>query len=145
MKKLILTIVILLTGCNSSIDRMKEFAGQTVRSEWDLFIEALIHVESRGDTEAVGAKNDVGVLQITPIYVQDVNRILGEERYTLSCRVSVKKSLEMFNVYQSHYNPNKSIDKAIKLHNPRAGERYKAKVKNKLKELLCQQKEANSI
>lgn len=95
-------------------------------SEWDIFVEALIQVESEGKT------NDVGILQITPIYVKDVNRILGEERYTLAERADTEKSLEMFEILQSHYNPSKSIDKAIKLHNPGAGQSYRIKIMNQM-------------
>lgn len=101
-------------------------------SEWDIFVEALIQVESEGKADAVGKTNDVGILQITPIYVKDVNRILGEERYDLSCRTDIEKSLEMFEILQGHYNPSKSIDKAIKLHNPRAGQSYRIKIMNQI-------------
>lgn len=102
-------------------------------SEWDIFLAALIEVESEGKADAVGKTNDVGILQITPIYVKDVNRILGEERYTLAERTDIEKSLEMFEILQSHYNPSKSIDKAIKLHNPRAGQSYRIKIMNQMK------------
>ena len=101
-------------------------------SEWDIFVEALIQVESEGKADAVGKTNDVGILQITPIYVKDVNRILGEDRYTLAERTDTKKSLEMFEILQGHYNPSKSIDKAIKLHNPRAGQSYRIKIMNQM-------------
>ena len=101
-------------------------------SEWDIFVEALIQVESEGKADAVGKTNDVGILQITPIYVKDVNRILGEDRYTLAERTDTEKSLEMFEILQGHYNPSKSIDKAIKLHNPRAGQSYRIKIMNQM-------------
>jgi hypothetical protein len=101
-------------------------------SEWDIFIQALIQVESEGKEDAVGTKNDVGILQITPIFVKDVNRILGEDRYTLAERTDTEKSLEMFEILQGHYNPSKSIDKAIKLHNPRAGQSYRIKIMNQM-------------
>lgn len=101
-------------------------------SEWDIFVEALIQVESEGKADAVGKTNDVGILQITPIYVKDVNRILGEDKYDLSCRTDTEKSLEMFEILQGHYNPSKSIDKAIKLHNPKAPQSYRIKIMNKM-------------
>lgn len=104
-------------------------------SEWDIFVEALIQVESEGKADAVGKTNDVGILQITPIYVKDVNRILGEEKYDLSCRTDTEKSLEMFEILQGHYNPNKDIDKAIKLHNPRAGQSYRIKIMKQMKNI----------
>lgn len=93
---------------------------------------SLIQVESEGKADAVGKTNDVGILQITPIYVKDVNRILGEDKYDLSCRTDTEKSLEMFEILQGHYNPSKSIDKAIKLHNPKAPQSYRIKIMNKM-------------
>lgn len=101
-------------------------------SEWDIFLAALIQVESEGKADAVGKTNDVGILQITPIYVKDVNRILGEDKYDLSCRTDTEKSLEMFEILQSHYNPKKDIDKAIKLHNPKAPQSYRIKIMNQI-------------
>ena len=50
----------------------------------------------------------------------------------LSCRTDTEKSLEMFEILQGHYNPSKSIDKAIKLHNPRAGQSYREKIMNQM-------------
>lgn len=99
-----------------------------MKDDWSILIEALIQVESEGDRFAVGKANDVGVLQITPIYLKEVNRILQEDVYTLSERTDIDKSIEMFEIYQSRYNPGKSIEKAITLHNPRAGKSYLNKV-----------------
>lgn len=97
-------------------------------TDWDFLILALIEVESEGYQFAVGPTNDLGILQITPIYVREVNRLLGDTVYKLEHRTDIDKSLEMFEVYQSHYNPNKNIEKAIKLHNPKAGKWYINKV-----------------
>ena len=99
---------------------------------WQQLIQAIITVESEGNPLAVGKANDVGVLQITPIYVQDVNRIIDTPKYTLDMRTSVDYSLEMFEIYQGHYNPDKDILTAIKIHNPGAGKWYIDKVMNQL-------------
>lgn len=93
-------------------------------SEWDIFYLALVQVESRGNSNAIGKTNDVGIIQLTPIYVKEANRILGEDKFTLECRFSPELSREMFEIVNSHRNPNKCIKKAIKLHNPRAGKWY---------------------
>mgnify|MGYP000851668701 FL=1 len=103
--------------------------------KWKTFIKALIQVESRGDSNAVGTKDDVGVLQITPVYVKEVNRILGRDEYHLNDRYSSVKSLQMFGILQDYYNPNHSIEKAIKLHNPTANIDYHDKIINKIKEI----------
>lgn len=104
-------------------------------SEWDILVSALIQVESGGDSLAVGKTNDLGALQLTPIYVADVNRILKEERYTLEDRRSLVKSKEMFEIIQGHYNPERDIDVAIHLHNPRAGEWYRERVYKQMKNI----------
>lgn len=67
-------------------------------------VEALIQVESRGNENAIGDTNlgepSVGVLQIRPIMVREVNRILkrtgSEKRYKKKDRFSREKSIEMF-------------------------------------------------
>ena len=142
MKKLImLLMLIIVSSCeinsyqpvqNEDRTDVLEQEEKQELNEWDIFLAALIQVESEGKADAVGKTNDVGILQITPIYVKDVNRILGEEKYDLSCRTDTEKSLEMFEILQGHYNPSKSIDKAIKLHNPRAGQSYRIKIMNQM-------------
>jgi soluble lytic murein transglycosylase-like protein len=69
----------------------------------DPLIAAIIQVESGGDTLAYNSKEDaVGCLQIRPIMVREVNRLLGEDKYTLKDRWNKAKSIEMFNVLRSH-------------------------------------------
>ena len=96
--------------------------------DWKVFKRALMFVESSHKTDAVGTKDDVGVLQITPIYVREVNRIIGEQRYTLEDRFDIDKSLEMFEIMNQRYNPERCIIKAISIHNPKAPESYKRNV-----------------
>ena len=69
----------------------------------DTLLNAVMAVESNFDTMAYNAKeNAVGVLQIRPIMVREVNRLLGKDKYTLKDRWSKAKSIEMFNVIRSH-------------------------------------------
>jgi len=71
------------------------------------FINAIIAVESGGDDSAVGdGGKAVGCLQIHPIMVKEVNRILKKEVYTLDDRKDRTKSIAMFRVYSSHYTPS---------------------------------------
>ena len=109
---------------------------------WDPVMDAIIQVESGGNPNAVSG-NSVGVMQITPILVQDCNQILerkkSKKRYTLADRYSAKKSKEMFLLIQSYYNPMNNVEKAIRLWNGgvnysvRATNRYFQKVMNKMK------------
>jgi hypothetical protein len=66
-------------------------------------IDAIIYVESRGDVNAYNAKeNAVGCLQIRPIMLREVNRLLGYNKYKLTDRWNKVKSIEMFNVIKEH-------------------------------------------
>jgi hypothetical protein len=103
--------------------------------DWDTFTKALIWVESKGDSKAVGSKDDVGVLQITPILVEDCNRILKNEGFTLEDRLDSLKSVEMFNIIQDHYNPQHDYHWALKLWNSGAPLSYHRKVMDKFYEI----------
>jgi hypothetical protein len=73
----------------------------------DPLLKAIAFVESRFDTSARGLTQDGGLLQITPIFVKDINKILEKRgdtlRYTLEDRFSPMKSIEMFYLYHEHY------------------------------------------
>ena len=80
----------------------------TVRSSRDpQLVSAIIEVESGGDPRAVSG-DSVGILQIRPIMVDDVNRILGRRRYTLADRRDPRASIDMFWIYADHYSPGAS-------------------------------------
>ena len=100
--------------------------------DWDPVMDAIIQVESEGNPNAVSGKS-VGVMQITPILVEDCNNILkqkkSKKRFTLSDRYSVKKSKEMFLLIQSYYNPTNSIEKAIRSWN--GGVHYSVRATNR--------------
>ena len=66
-------------------------------------LDAIAQVESRCRTDAVGdSGNAVGILQIWPIMVKDVNRI-SSKTFTLKDRYSKQKSYEMCRIYLNHY------------------------------------------
>ena len=95
--------------------------GQTKKQikSWDRVINAIIQVESGGNPKARNPIGDCcGVLQITPIVVQQTNKILknkkSKKRYTLKDRYDVQKSKEMFVLMQEHFNPEHNVEKAIK-------------------------------
>ena len=86
-------------------------------TEWEQLQLAIIITESRCNPQAVGKTNDKGILQITPIYVKEANRLSGRE-YSHEDAFDIQKSLEMFEIIQNKYNPEHDVNKAIKLHNP---------------------------
>ena len=80
-------------------------------------IEGMIYVESRGNDSAYNASEDaVGCLQIRPIMVREVNRILRKQndtlRFELEDRWDRNKSLEMFHIWREYHHPN-STDEVI--------------------------------
>ena len=104
----------------------------TELSEWETTQLALIITESQMDSLAVGKSNDLGILQITPIFVDEVNRLVGENLFTHQDALSPEKSLQMLAIYQEHKNPSHDTDKAIQLHNPKGGYSYARKVKKNI-------------
>ena len=101
-------------------------------SEWEITQLALILTESQMDSLAVGKSNDLGILQITPIFVDEVNRLVGKDQFTRQDALSPEKSLQMLAIYQEHKNPSHDTDKAIQLHNPKGGYAYARKVKKNI-------------
>lgn len=116
-------------------DTIREYV-YTDEVDWNALYEAICWKESRNQPTAVGKTQDLGILQITPVYVRDVNRIIGEEKYTLEDRLCPEKSREMFEIYQRNYNPERDFVKAIYYHNPRAGVRYAKDIEEKYKEIV---------
>ena len=76
-------------------------------------VTALIHVESRGNDSAIGDRHlvgneAVGALQIRPIMVREVNRILriqkSDKKYSLKDRFERDKSIEMFYIWKNYHH-----------------------------------------
>lgn len=90
--------------------------------EWTTFQMAIVMTESKFNPRAVGKDGDWGIFQQIPIYVAECNRILDlrkstQERYVHEDSFDVGKSIEMFNLLQSHYNPEQDIDVALRYQN----------------------------
>ena len=103
-----------------SIKIEKQFVPLT---DFELIELAIIWQESKGNPNPKHSDGkSEGILQITPIYVDEVNRILGKNKYTLHDRRNPLKSHEMFLVVQNYHNPEKDVKKAVLLHNN--GKRY---------------------
>ncbi len=109
-------------------------------------INAMIQVESEGDSSAYCASEQaVGCLQIRPIMLREVNRILKireqDKRFTLQDRWSRGKSVEMFYVWKNFHHKDSSPEKIARnwnggprgINNPRTV-RYWNKVENEIEE-----------
>lgn len=106
---------------------------------WDKLAAALSFVESRNDDRAYNATSGaLGRWQMKRVYVDEVNRILclkrEKRKYRYEDRTNPVKAREMFEIYQSHHNPKKDIDRAIKLHRGLHSPMYVKEVKRKLRE-----------
>ena len=101
MKKSILSLSLLAFISTQSMWYDKQPIKQPIQI--DTLLNAVMAVESNFDSMAYNEKeNAAGVLQIRPIMVREVNRLLGQDKYTLKDRWSKAKSIEMFNVIRSH-------------------------------------------
>jgi len=82
----------------------------------DDILKAIIKVESANNDSAYNIKeNAVGCLQIRPIMVREVNRILkrnGEDkRFDLKDRWNRDKSIEMFIIWRNYHHLNSEHEK----------------------------------
>jgi hypothetical protein len=85
----------------------------------DVFLDALAQIES-GDRDVSGDNGEAqGTLQIHKGYVDDVNRIVKENRYTYEDRHDRKRSREMTTIYLTHYSKGKNltIEEVARIHN----------------------------
>lgn len=85
--------------------------------ERGLLILSMMYVESRFDPLAEGRDSDTGILQITPVYVREANRILGREEFTLDDARDIERSLEMFDVVQGEHNGTGDWAMTVYCHN----------------------------
>ena len=97
-----------------TIIELKRKGIQPIITDRDL-LTALIFVESRGNDSAIGDRHlvgneAVGALQIRPIMVKEVNRILKiqgkTERFDLKDRFDRQQSIRMFMVWKNYHHKN---------------------------------------
>lgn len=98
------------------------FVKPTYTLDVDPLIQAMIMVESEGNDSAYHkGEKAAGCLQIRPIMVREVNRILkiqkSELEYTLEDRWSRKKSIEMFHIVNGYHNKNSTYEEIARAWN----------------------------
>jgi soluble lytic murein transglycosylase-like protein len=79
-----------------------------------LLLSALIQVESGGNDHARGRHGEFGALQIKPIMVRDVNRIMGTH-YTHAQVTNRAISIFIAESYFAHYGRNLSDESLARL------------------------------
>ena len=135
--------VIALTFCGLTIQSQSINITETDSVQWETLIKAISAVESGNNPKARNGQH-VGLLQISPVCVKECNNILGYVKYSLKDRESAQKSIEMFNIIQSRYNPKRDIETAIRIwnggpgamRNKKSTNRYYRVVKAKFDKLL---------
>lgn len=146
MRKIILLIAIMaLSACAkkepvqeyhwSTIELLKEYYGEPepALTDFDKLTLAIALTESRFQPDAVGKDDDLGILQIRPVFVEEANRVSGSN-FRHEDAFDIDSSLAMFNAVQSHYNAEHDLEKAIRLHNK--ADWYRAKVLENY-DLIC--------
>jgi hypothetical protein len=82
------------------------FGIQAGEIDHDAIWHAICQVESSGNPDAHNPGEDArGIAQIRAIMVEDVNRIVGSDKYTHDDAWCAEKSREMFDIYNRHYHP----------------------------------------
>ena len=82
-------------------------------------INAIVHVESQGDTTLIGRDGDVGMMQQLEISVKEANRLnkFNDKHYTLNDRFNPQSQIEMFLIIQNYYNKSGDYEIAARLWN----------------------------
>lgn len=120
------------TGQTIQMHKQKKVVEEKIREvyvageeldEWTILTMAIMKTESEFDPTQIGSSQDLGILQCTQIYVEEVNRILrmqegNQKEYSHLDAFDIRKSIEMFNIVQGYHNKEHSISKAISGHNP---------------------------
>lgn len=137
---LISALCSVLLGCSSPQCPNTPISSEHVEpniklTEWQIFILALIEVESENNPKAIGSGNAGGIFQITPIFIREANKVQSKDTFQLEDRFDIQKSFEIFYAVNNCHNKECSIDKAIKLHNPNASASYRIKIKSKMREI----------
>lgn len=124
MKTILLTITLSffwlnLSSLNITSEKHRELAtdvDQTIREIKNVLTIGII--ESNFNDKALNRpENAAGIFQIRRIMLAEVNRILGKNVYSDSCRFNPRKSIEMFLIIQRAYNPSANFKTACKLWN----------------------------
>ena len=79
-----------------------------------LLLSALIQIESHGNDLARGRHGELGALQIKPILVRDVNRIMGTH-YAHAQVTNRATSIFIANAYLAHYGRNLSDESLARI------------------------------
>ena len=76
----------------------------------NVLYSSIVWVESKGNATARSKDGSLGIVQILPVMVKEVNRICKmkgiNKSFNLQDRLNPEKSEQMFWIFQNFYNPN---------------------------------------
>ena len=143
---LVLILLPLLLHAPPRVDVKESQQRMKKEYERDKILEVIMEKESNFNTKAVNKReNAVGILQIRPVMVREVNKILRRQgdsiQYTLADRFDSTKSVAMYYTFQRARNPEYDPQIACYLWN--GGTRTAKKLSHQywlsVKDKLCQQ------
>jgi hypothetical protein len=124
MKKVFLILIMVIVECFTllapAIRECVIYLPEPIEKVYtvDDWMEAIVFIESGAKgSEAYNSDEPLaeGKFQQYPIFVDDVNRILGYEKYSYEDRKDDKKAEEMFWIYQKYYNPEMGFEKMCRI------------------------------
>ena len=134
MKHLLILLILISLSIQSKESTIKlefnkilseiEFNKELSRRE--LIINSIIQIESENNNITRNGDN-IGILQIRPIMVYEINRILGYKKYKLKDRFDPIKSIEMFKIYTNHHTPDWNLELVARRWNGGCNGEYKKK------------------
>ena len=134
MKHLLILLILVSLSIQSKESTIKldfnkilseiEFNKELLRRE--LIVNSIIQIESENNNIARNGDN-IGILQIRPIMVYEINRILGYKKYELRDRFDSIKSIEMFKIYTNHHTPDWNLELVARRWNGGYNGEYKKK------------------
>ena len=109
----ILILIIFNVRTNFRSETPDEYNSSMVKLYSNQLLVAIAYVESELNPTAYLKREDaVGILQIRPIMVKDVNRILklngDTNRFNMKDRWDISKSIDIFNIYTNFYSKSLS-------------------------------------
>jgi hypothetical protein len=105
---------------------------------FDKMLYSFMKVESNFDTDTINRLGYGGILQIGTEMIAEANRICRirhiSKSFTLTDRLDSIKSVQVWYIVQNYWNPSYTLEKASKIWNPKASNKYYKKLKTILHE-----------
>ena len=117
-----------------NVDRLRVGQQLTIPAiDYKRLFSAFVYVESRGDDNAVGDNGKaVGCVQMWPIMVDEVNRLIGKDLFNYNDRLNRERSYYMFIIIMNR-NKVRTVDDAVRIWNPKyKGSKYRDAYRNLL-------------